>query len=174
MHIGKVGSVAITVSISIERYCCVCRKKTSNFGSYALLPTSIAFSILFNIPKFFELIPCLEERKQDSQNKTYEGISNHENNTPMDLEDIGENYLLQSTNESQLCDPNGIQATPLRQNFWYTVFYIVLSKLILVEIIPWITVIALNYCTWKRVKQFNTTRERTLGCNNGRGKVHKS
>ena len=87
---------------------------------------------------------------------------------------MGEDYQLQSTNESQLCDPNGIQATPLRQNFWYTVIYIVLSKLILVEIIPWITVIALNYCTWKRVKQFNTARERTLGCNNARGKLNKS
>ena len=171
MHIGRVGSVAITVSISIERYYCVCHKKTNNCVSYALLPTSIAFSIIFNIPKFFELMPCLEGTKQDNQNKSYEGFSNHLNNTTMD---IGEEYLLQSTNESQLCDPNGIQATPLRNDFLYIIFYTVLSKLFLVEIIPWITVISLNYYTWKQVKQFNTARERTLGCSNARGKLNKT
>jgi hypothetical protein len=144
-----------------------------------LLPTSIAFSIIFNIPKFFELIPCLEEEKQHNQNKTYQGFSNHVNITPMVLEEyekwMKEQYLLHSTiNESQVCDPNGIQATPLRSNFWYIVLYTVLSKLFFIEIIPWITVIVLNYCTWKRVKQFNTARERTLGCSNARGKLYKS
>ena len=131
-----------------------------------MLPTSIVFSILYNIPKFFELIPCFDGGKQGSQNKTYGSIYSRGNSSLM-VSSMMEGI----NNESQLCDPNGIQATPLRRNFWYIIFYTVISKLLLVEIIPWVIVIGLNYCTWKRVKEFNTVRERTLGCNNARGKL---
>ena len=64
-----------------------------------------------------------------------------------------------------VCDPNGIKATPLRKNSWYIIFYTVLSKLLFVELIPWITVIVLNYCTWRRLKKFHAVRERAFGSN---------
>ena len=167
VHIGRVGSVLITVSISIERYCSVCHKQTSNFGSYFLLPISILFSLLYNIPKFFELIPCAEENETQSNQATNETLQSSKSSYNISLdkyENIDNYYTLNHTIES-FCDPNGIKATPLRKNSWYIIFYTVLSKLLFVELIPWITVIVLNYCTWRQLKEFHAARERTFGSN---------
>ena len=157
----------ITVSISIERYCSVCHKQTSNFGSYFLLPISILFSLLYNIPKFFELIPCTEENETQlipGRNEAFISSNNSYNISLDKYENIDNYHSLNHTNES-FCDPNGMQATPLRKNSWYIIFYTVLSKLIFVELIPWITVIVLNYCTWRQLKKFHAARERAFGSN---------
>ena len=167
VHIGRVGSVLITVSISIERYCCVCHKQTSNFGSYFLLPISILFSLLYNIPKFFELIPCAEENETQiiqGRNEALELSKSSYNISFDNYEKIDNYYSLNHTLES-FCDPKGIQATPLRKNSWYIIFYTVLSKLLFVELIPWVTVIVLNYCTWRQLKEFHAARERAFGSN---------
>ena len=126
------------------------------------------FSLLYNIPKFFELIPCVEGENefQDVQpnNKTEVALHSSGNNSLLPYQEIDDYYPLNITYES-VCDPNGIQATPLRKNSWYIIFYTVLSKLLLVELVPWITVIVLNYYTWKRLKEFHAVRERTFGSN---------
>ena len=58
-----------------------------------------------------------------------------------------------------LCDPYGTRATSLRNNKWYIIFYVFLSELILVEIIPWITVVILNISTWKGITRFQKKRQ---------------
>lgn len=60
------------------------------------------------------------------------------------------------------CDADGMRATPLRQNEWYLIFYVVVSKVILVEFIPWLTVIALNIWTWRKMVLFQRKREAML------------
>ena len=135
----------------------MCRRNNNNYGSHLLVPLSISFSILYNIPKFFELVPC-DGTETNAQNTTTEISYNFTTYT-----ELNEELTQKITNESIFCDPNGIRATPMRQNFWYIIFYTVLSKLLLVEIIPWITVMVLNYCIWRRLKEFHSAREITLG-----------
>ena len=68
------------------------------------------------------------------------------------------------------CTPEGLRATPMRQNRWYIIFYSVVSKLLLVEIIPWITVIVLNYLIWKKIQEFQANRQRVMGKQSKQGK----
>ena len=57
-HIGRVGSVAVTVSISIERYLNCCQPNDKFMFKSLLLPAPIIFAILYNVPKFFEISSC--------------------------------------------------------------------------------------------------------------------
>ena len=57
-HIGRVGSVAVTVSISIERYLNCCHPNDKFMFKSLLLPAPIIFAILYNVPKFFEISSC--------------------------------------------------------------------------------------------------------------------
>ena len=68
------------------------------------------------------------------------------------------------------CTPEGLRATPMRKNRWYIIFYSVVSKLLLVEIIPWITVIVLNYLIWKKIQEFQANRQRVMGKQSKKGK----
>ena len=54
-HIGRVGSVALTLSISIERYCSVCHSTCTFRAKSLLIILPVAFAIIYNVPKFFEL-----------------------------------------------------------------------------------------------------------------------
>ena len=170
VNIGRVGSVAVTVSIAIERYISVCCTDSSNYDSHLLLPVSIAFSILYNIPKFFELIPCVDT-ESNAQNSTNEASYDYTKNNAVTYTDVEEDQIQTTNNASMFCDPNGIRATPMRQNFWYIIFYTVLSKLLLIELIPWVTVIVLNYCIWRRLKEFHSVRRRTLRSNTHQGNL---
>ena len=60
-HIGRVGSVFVTVSVSLERYLSVKKPNTNYSFKKFLLPLSIAFAILYNLPKFFEFVSCNHE-----------------------------------------------------------------------------------------------------------------
>ena len=63
---------------------------------------------------------------------------------------------------SDQCD-KGYRTTWLRNNRWYIIFYVFWSKFILVEIVPWITVIILTTFTWKKIRQFQINRTSLLG-----------
>ena len=57
-HIGRVGSVAVTVSISVERYLNCCHPNEKFKYKSLLLPIPIIFTFLYNIPKFLEISAC--------------------------------------------------------------------------------------------------------------------
>ena len=67
-----------------------------------------------------------------------------------------------ATIDQEWCDADGMRATSLRQNKWYTIFYVVISKVVLVEVVPWLTVIALNVWTWRKMVVFQRKREAML------------
>ena len=67
-----------------------------------------------------------------------------------------------NTTSSPYCDIDGMRATPLRQNEFYIIFYVVISKVMLVEVIPWLSVIALNIWTWRKMVLFQKKREAML------------
>jgi hypothetical protein len=54
-HIGRVGSVFITVSVTIERYFAIVHPLKHFSGKRFLLVIPIVSSVLYNIPKFYEL-----------------------------------------------------------------------------------------------------------------------
>ena len=53
-HIGRVGSVFITMSVTIERYFAIVHPLKHFSSKRLLLITPMILSVLYNIPKFFE------------------------------------------------------------------------------------------------------------------------
>ena len=53
-HIGRVGSVFVTVSVTIERYFAIVHPLKHFRGKRYLLLIPSLLAILYNIPKFFE------------------------------------------------------------------------------------------------------------------------
>ena len=68
-HVGRVGSVFLTVSISIERYLNCKYPNEKSVLKSLLVPIPTIFALLYNIPKFFELTSCME-RPHISKNLT--------------------------------------------------------------------------------------------------------
>ena len=53
-HIGRVGSVFVTVSVTIERYFAIVHPLKHFRGKKYLLYVPVACAVVYNIPKFFE------------------------------------------------------------------------------------------------------------------------
>ena len=151
---------------------------------HMLFPLPIAFAVLYNIPKFFETVKCSEEEiyrtmigdlssnpirdndtNNDTHNDTHVQIYFNRVNETIWLSKEG---LLEG--DASLCDPYDTRTTSLRRNEWYIVFYVCLSELIFVEIVPWISVIVLNINTWRGMKRFQEKRQMLKNrCNVSRG-----
>ena len=163
-NIGRVGSVALTVSITIERYFSVCFPNNTFSAKSLLLPLPIVFAVLYNIPKFFEIVACDEDAQVDANVAFYNESTTLRYNESVDS-------LTQNATQTE-CDNNWLRATPLRKNRWYIIVYTVLSKLLLVEVLPWVTVIVLNYNIMRKIREFEAIRERILTNNPNQGKVN--
>ena len=158
VNIGRVGSVGATVSITIERYLSICHSHKTCVGKPLLLIIPSMFAVFYNIPKFFELLAC--EQTHELQHSTLPNLTAYIIN-----DKTNDNNSIQTTNNTTVymeCTPEGLRATPMRSNRWYIIFYSVLSKLLLVEIIPWVAVIVFNYLIWKKIREFQARRERLL------------
>ena len=164
------------MSLSIERYLAI-SQRDSDISSKFLFWTPIISSVLYNIPKFFELETCEVSWQSIIQyhlnaiklNSTYvpkNYNSYHEMlqdnsikilhpNLTHEIKDIMSNdYADNETRIVSHCDNDGMRTTSLRQNKFYIIFYVVISKVVFVEIIPWIMVITLNFLTWRKMKLF--------------------
>ena len=90
-------------------------------------------------------------------------LDNEKNNDTTALELFyngrNETSVFDDAEDNKKCDPYGTRATSLRKNKWYIIFYVFLSELVLVEILPWITVIILNISTWKGITKFQKKRQ---------------
>ena len=165
VNIGRVGSVGVTVSITIERYLSICHTNNNYRHKSMLLIIPFLFAVLYNVPKFFELLACEEMSNEAQYHIT--------NLTPYINESIEINAGQQVKGNLTVmteCTPEGLQATPMRQNKWYIIFYSVLSKLLLVEVIPWITVIVLNYIIWTKIREFQAKRDHLMKNSSNQGK----
>ena len=96
LHIGQLGSIAVTVSIATERYITVCYP-TSHFSrKYLLILLPIIISLIYNIPKFFEIVKCSDKEMYATMLKSY--YENEVNNTVLTKK--GEDTLtIQAANE---------------------------------------------------------------------------
>ena len=158
VNIGRVGSVGATVSITIERYLSICHSHKTCVGKPLLLIIPSMFAVFYNIPKFFELLAC--DQTHEFQNSTLPNLT-----TYVIDDETNDSISIQTPENATVymeCTPEGLRATPMRSNRWYIIFYSVLSKLLLVEIIPWVAVIVFNYLIWKKIREFQARRERLL------------
>lgn len=56
LHIWRVGSTLLTLSVTLERYSAICRPLSKDAVKQGyLLGGSLAFAVLYNVPKFFEI-----------------------------------------------------------------------------------------------------------------------
>ena len=143
VHIGRVGSVFVTIAITIERYVVVCHRASEFKGKFLLIPLPIISAILYNIPKFFEI----EATEYSSHDKVSEQITSP--NT---------SYTDSAVLEKLKVEDIGYRGTALRLNYWYVIFYVTWPKLLIVEIIPWIMVIVLNTLIWNEMRKFRSAR----------------
>ena len=153
--------------ISIERYLSICHTNNNynHHKSYLLLIIPSLFAVLYNIPKFFELLAC-----EENSNEAQYNINDFSPNISESIEINASQYVKGNLTVMTECTPEGLQATPMRQNKWYIIFYSVLSKLLLVEVIPWIAVIVLNYIIWKKIREFQAKREHLMKNSSNQGK----
>ena len=200
-YIGRVGSVAVTVSIAFERYTNCCYSNHDFAFKSLLVPFPILFALIYNIPKFFELTSCNQDismtdnnvtcNTNETESSTYLkslDMSLFPSNTTFTLPDISLDMsttvssddfpnisflpLSNATNNTldnyrSVCDEggqcaNGYRTTELRNNPWYIIFYVFVSKFLLVELIPWVAVIVLTILTSRKIQQFQANRDRLL------------
>ena len=183
----------MTVSISVERYLNCCYPNQDIALKSLLVPFPILFTVIYNIPKFFELTSCADEiflLPEITRNVPRSYYTNHSvslahlkyydpsHNSNYTL--YGDKYVDTRANVSvanlvpEVYLPNktedfpcteGYRTTWLRNNPWYIIFYVFWSKFIFVEILPWVTVIILTLITTRKIQQFQARRERLLGTN---------
>ena len=137
-HIALTGSIYSTMAISIERYLVVCHPfltLSRRWSAKLYILPIIAFSIIYNIPRFFEL----------KVEKMVEGKVRGESNL-IDKPDPGPMY--------------SIEWTTLRVDLYYNSIYRGWLNLFLTAIIPFIVLITLNVLIFKNLKQLLSTRNR--------------
>ena len=149
---------------------------------------SIAFALLYNVPKFFEFATCDYEndirilpvqmslRYQSkelmiNEKMNYDSLILNESNPypielPNQINDIVSKIYSNKQNSSRKsvdkvdCKNKLYGVTNLRKNRWYIILYVFGSEVIFVEILPWITIIVLNTLTWKGIREFERNRQR--------------
>ena len=125
-HIGRVASVLLTLCVTLERYYSVCHPMSPLRCKRHLLPASIVFAIIYNLPKFFEIHHSFVAVEQD-----YGGSTNHSGNDT--------NFQIK------------LVTSDLRLNWWYVTFYLFWSKFLFIELFPYILMVVMNYQIWKRI-----------------------
>ena len=140
------GSVFVTIAITIERYVVVCHPTSEFKGRRLLILLPIISAILYNIPKFFE-IEATEYANSESVKVGEQIIS------------VNKSYSDRDEMENIKVEDVGYHATPLRLNYWYVIFYVTWSKLLLVEIIPWATVVILNIQIARKMYTYRLERQ---------------
>ena len=131
----------------------------SNFDISLAEDESLILSRMTNSTPFQDLSTLLFS----SNESTNELVSS----TPLSIDTATNNNIettasILKSSALDACE-GGYQTTELRNSSWYIIYYVFWSKFLLVEIIPWISVIILTILTSQKIKQFQVTRHRLLG-----------
>ena len=141
LEIALTGSIYSTMAISVERYLVVCHPfytLSNRWSSRRYILPIIAFSILYNIPRFFEL---KVQPMAIGMPRTTTG------STPVEKEeDLDPMY--------------SIEHTALREDYYYNSIYRGWMNLIITAIIPFIVLITLNSLIFKKLKDILSARSR--------------
>lgn len=130
-QIGLTGSIYLTVSISVERYTTVVHpffKVVHNWPSTVYILPTIVFTVLYNIPRFFELttrtVTCTEE-----------GAREH-------------NCSLNSSETH-------VVATEFRRSLHYRQIYIVYLNIIVHGLIPLVALLYMNISVYRNLNKYS-------------------
>ena len=137
----------VTIAITIERYVVVCHPTSEFKGRRLLILLPIISAILYNIPKFFEI------EVFEYSNSTSGKVDQEENIS------VNKSYTARDAIENIQVEDVGYRGTPLRLNYWYVILYVTWSKLLLVEIIPWATVVILNIQIARKMYTYRLERQ---------------
>jgi len=145
-HIGMVGSIYSTLALSVERYLAVVHPITKYRHKYSsmhfILPV-VLYSVLYNLPKFFELTTaCPAATKQ--------GITFNETSSSEDLQIVLNSSLAEGS--CRYWERN-LVPSPLRRSYWYLNIYLLWLNTILNIIIPIISLIVLNIGIMRMIEQ---------------------
>ena len=139
MGIARTGSVYMTMAITLERYFAIVNPLASFHCKKALGPLSLAFSIAWNIPRFFEWQVVL--------------LNEHGNWTSE-----SQSPLTSGGNWVQLGTWHEIHPSKLREGFEYSIYYRLWLTFIFIEAIPYLTIIALNAMILRKIVKSYTFR----------------
>ena len=126
--IGRVGSVMLTLCVTVENYITVCKPFNKVRFQRFFAPCGILFAICYNIPKFFEF-----EVVYISNDETNLDDANDETEEPLD--DVTNSTIGNSTVETigrPIWSP-----TSLKNNWWYAKIYFFAIRFLFIEIIPY-------------------------------------
>ena len=78
-HIGRVGSVFMTLSVTLERFFAILYPLKRMYLKTTLLIFSVVFSVVYNIPRFLEFETVVGNRTNEEDNSTIsnETVSNY-------------------------------------------------------------------------------------------------
>eukprot|EP00090_Calanus_glacialis_P041104 TRINITY_DN7219_c0_g1_i6.p1 TRINITY_DN7219_c0_g1~~TRINITY_DN7219_c0_g1_i6.p1 ORF type:complete len:353 (-),score=61.97 TRINITY_DN7219_c0_g1_i6:158-1171(-) len=141
-QVGLTGSIYLTVAISIERYTTVVHpffKLSHAWSSCIYILPVAAFSILYNIPKFFELTTEVRTFTR------YNNLTNISNLTEAD-------DMQNNVSEVEMI---AVVATSLRQNTIYVQVYLIYMNLVFNGLIPLVSLAILNTLVYLRLREFS-------------------
>ena len=142
-EIALTGSIYSTMAISIERFLVVCHPfytLSNRWSSKRYILPIVAFSVLYNIPRFFEL---------NVQPMAQGIVRTTTGRTPVEREEVPDPKIMYS-----------IEHTALRVDYFYNSIYRGWMNLILTAIIPFLLLIILNSLIFKKLKDILSTRSR--------------
>ena len=148
IQVALTGSVYATTAISIERYLIVCRPfwtVSNNWSSKRYIIPILIFSLLYNLPRFFELstgIECgetiINQYKINDQNEL-EVLRTDMNSTTSFEGSQASNEDIEKTNMTCIYS---IKLTQMRQNKYYYSVYVVGLNFFFMGFIPFLVLVS--------------------------------
>ena len=131
MGIARTGSVYMTMAITLERYFAIVRPLSTFNCKKALGPLTLAFAIVWNIPRFFEWKIM---------------VLNHDGNWTEVHASNGDWTQFE------------IHESSLRTGHYYNLYYRIWLTFLVIEAIPYLTIILLNGAILKKIVMSYTFR----------------
>ena len=135
--IGRVGSVMLTLCVTVENYITVCKPFDKVRFQKFFAPCGILFAICYNIPKFFEFEVIYIQDNESS-------MATANNGTEEPLDDVTNSTIGNSTVDivgRPIWSP-----TSLKNNYWYAKIYFFAIRFLFIEIIPYCIMSKFRVC----------------------------